>query len=204
MSILGYKGYFCIMEAMDRDNLPVTRPVDHDIQDRPNRFLHKTYVRMEDDIKVKYIERLTKTGLLAQTALDVGVSIETARIHRNNDEEFGAAVDFALDVYRDSISSEVHRRGIEGVRTPVFYMGRQCGTIRKYSDKMLEMHAKRHIPEYRDKVEIDAHFSGGVLVIPAGTQSVEEWEKQDNASLDVIDVHEVEEIPSGDDRKIVR
>ena len=182
------------MNQSETDNLPVPTSANDDVPDKPNRFLRKAYVIMDDEIKRKYIERICKTGLLAQSALDVGVSIETARVNRNNDEQFGDAVNFALDIYRDRIQSEIHRRGIEGVRQPVFYMGQQCGVIRKYSDRMLEMHAKRHIPEYRDKVEIDANIKGGVLVIPAGPQSVEDWEKENNAPLNVIDVTEVEEV----------
>jgi len=175
---------------------PVSELADHDIPDKPNRFLPKAYVRMVDSIKRQYIDLVCKTGLLTQSAIDVGVSVETARMHRNNDEEFGEAVKTALDVYRDSIEKEVHRRGVVGVDQPVFYMGEQCGVMVKYSDRMLEMHAKRLIPEYRDHVSVDANVTGGVMVIPAGPQSVEDWESQNNTPLEVIDVTEVAEVPA--------
>lgn len=175
--------------------LPAADQSEDDTPDVVNRFFVRRLVPMTDDAKFAYVSLVCRTGLITQSALDVGVSIETARNHRNSDEEFGQAVQLALDVYRDSLSKEVHRRGVTGVNQPVFYMGRKCGVVRKYSDKLLEMHLKRHIPEYRDHLNVDATVTGGVMVIPAGPQSVEDWENQHNAPLEVIDVNEVEEIP---------
>ncbi len=67
----------------------------------------------------------------------------------------------------------VHNRAIEGWDEPVFYQGRVVGKMRKYSDRMLEMLAKKEIPGFRDKSEVDVNVSGGVLVVhkPAGTKA---------------------------------
>lgn len=57
------------------------------------------------------------------------------------------------------IRDEIRRRAIEGVEEPVFgSLGHQLGSgvvgsKRVYSDKLLEMMAKAHLPEYREKVE---------------------------------------------------
>ncbi len=49
----------------------------------------------------------------------------------------------AFDVLKD----EAIRRGYEGWREPVFYQGHQCGTIRRYSDRLLMALLKLGKPE---------------------------------------------------------
>ncbi len=47
------------------------------------------------------------------------------------------------------------------------------------SDRMLELMLKRHMPEYRDKFEMDITTTGGVLAIPvSGARTNEDWEKE--------------------------
>lgn len=52
-------------------------------------------------------------------------------------------------------------------------------TIRKFSDRMLELDLKRVDPTYRDKSSVDVNATGGgVLVAPAGV-SPEDWIKRE-------------------------
>lgn len=58
----------------------------------------------------------------------------------------------------DLLDQEIFRRGHDGVLTPVWYQGKECGRIREYSDTLLIFFAKGRMPEkYRDnyKAEID-------------------------------------------------
>lgn len=47
--------------------------------------------------------------------------------------------------------------------------------IRKYSDRLLELEAKRVDPAYRDKGQLDVNVGGGILVVPGMAASDEEW-----------------------------
>lgn len=49
--------------------------------------------------------------------------------------------------------------------------------IRKYSDRMLELEAKRVDPAYRDKGQMDVNVRGGLLVVP-GMASEEDFERE--------------------------
>jgi hypothetical protein len=66
------------------------------------------------------------------------------------------------------------------VPQPVFYQGKVCGEIRKYSDRMLELLLRSHRPEkYRDRQELTGKDSDpiqttGVLVVP-GMMDPDEW-----------------------------
>jgi hypothetical protein len=144
---------------------------------RPNTTL-------TDDQIQAYLDEVARTGLLMKSAAAADVSYQTIKRNREEHDEFEAAVQDALELYREAIEEEIHRRGIEGVETPVFgSMGANAGTgivghVRKYSDKLLEIHAKRHIPAYRDKATIDANITGGVLLVREPPESEEEWRKR--------------------------
>lgn len=131
--------------------------------------------KFDESAKARVIENLATLGAMTQAAQCVGVTYETIRVHRKSDPEFDAACENAIEAYRDALTAEVHRRGVEGWDEPVYQKGELVGHKRVYSDRMLEMQAKRFIPEYRDKQQIDHNHSGGVLVVGEQPQSEKEW-----------------------------
>lgn len=50
----------------------------------------------------------------------------------------------------DRIEAALIERAIDGWLEPVFYKGGEVGYIRKFSDSLLAMAAKAHVPAYRD------------------------------------------------------
>ncbi|RKZ20174.1 hypothetical protein DRQ50_00010 [bacterium] len=80
--------------------------------------------------------------------------------------------------YRENIEEEIKRRAMDGVDTPVFYKGELVATQKQYSDRLLELHAKRHIGAYRDKHTVDHNVTGGVLVVPGMAETSEDWEEE--------------------------
>lgn len=58
--------------------------------------------------------------------------------------------------------------------------------VRKYSDRMLELEAKRVDPGYREKGSIDMNVTGGVLVVP-GMASEQEFERKYGAQRRIIE-----------------
>lgn len=75
-------------------------------------------------------------------------------------------VEMAHEFYREKISHVIHDRAVDGWEEPVYYQGECIGHVQKYSDRLLELQAKRHCPEYRDKSQVDHNVTGGVLLIP--------------------------------------
>jgi hypothetical protein len=138
----------------------------------------------------RFLELLRETGLVAKSAAAVGIAKVTIDRYRKKDKEFGEAVVQAIEEYRDKLEAELTRRAVEGVETPVFgNLGPGLGTgevghVRKYSDKLLLELVKKHIPGFRDKIEVDANVTGGVLIV-AKPPSEEEWLKEhDDAPTD--------------------
>lgn len=59
----------------------------------------------------------------------------------------------ALDVGAGALEDEAVRRAYVGVEEPLFYQGKQCGTVRKYSDTLLIFLLKGAKPaKYRERV----------------------------------------------------
>jgi hypothetical protein len=75
-------------------------------------------------------------------------------------------VDEAVQEAVAKLEREAFRRGVEGwVERGVFDKdGRRPGDVVRYSDRMLELALKRHIPEYRERAELDvnAHLRADV------------------------------------------
>lgn len=123
----------------------------------------------------------TKDTFLAQYAKvgNVAVACEKARIHRStihrwaeHDDEFAMRYEQAKNDYCDSLRNEISRRGRDGWIEPVYQEGRKVGSVRKYSDTLLIFQAKAHMPEYREKVQLEQ--SGKVTVqhdIPEDTEA---------------------------------
>jgi hypothetical protein len=66
----------------------------------------------------------------------------------------------------DQIRDEMQRRAIHGVDEPVFHQGEIVGHITRYSDRLLGLMAKAHLPEYRDqaRLEVTGHDDGPVEI----------------------------------------
>jgi len=143
--------------------------------------------KFDDDARKRFLAFYEQHGLLYQAALAAGVCAQTVKNHLKDDEAFSAQFDEVKGRFRDRVEEEIHRRAIEGydeyvtcgkgvVMDPNVPEGQPARilTQRRFSDRLLEFHAKRHIPEYRDKSTVDVNVTGGVLLIPAG-MSAEEW-----------------------------
>lgn len=107
-----------------------------------------------------FLAELAETGRFYDSAAAAGVNYTTMKKFRaggtHEDPEFEEAVQVALECYRDKLRTEIHRRGVEGwVERGIYDKdGGHLGDVVKFSDRLLELHAKRHDPAYREKVEV--------------------------------------------------
>jgi hypothetical protein len=122
------------------------------------------------------------------------MSLTCAYNWRKTDEEFAKEWDMALEEAIDSLEQEAWRRARDGVDDPVIHKGMmtmhvvtdpltgeetvQPLTVKKYSDRLMEVLLKAHRPKFRDKVEHSGKVqTGGVLVVRE-LPSEEEWEER--------------------------
>lgn len=123
----------------------------------------------------KFLEEYSRTGLLHASAYSAGITPNILAVKRRQSKEFDDEVRHALERFHETLEGEARRRAVEGFDEPVFHKGMECGAVKRFSDRLLEILLKRHIPEFRDKFQLDATLKGGVLVVPAAAGTVEEW-----------------------------
>lgn len=149
----------------------------------PIRHLKQGAYKFDEPTRDMFLRLyLSSGGRIHEVAAQVGVSAETVRLyHRENIEGFGDQFEEVRGIFRDSIEAEIHRRAMEGVPEPVIGgkdRDRVVTTVQRYSDRLLELLAKRHIKEYREKQQMDLNVTGGVMLAPARMQSTDDWEGQ--------------------------
>jgi len=131
--------------------------------------------------KAIYCSALEEMGYARGAELAAGTSWRTVKEHREMFPDFDAACVEAMEGFRNRLHSAAFERAVEGWDEPVFYQGRIVGSIRRRSDRLMELMLRAHIPEkFRDNVSVDATVRGGVLVVPA-QMSMEEWMAQHGA-----------------------
>lgn len=67
--------------------------------------------------------------------------------HWREDAAYRAQWDEALQDACDLLEREARRRAVDGWPEPVWHKGEMCGTVQKYSDRMLELLLQAHRPE---------------------------------------------------------
>lgn len=143
----------------------------YDIEDPRTKF--------DRERQAVFLECFSKTGRHEESALAAGVSYETMRVWRKTDPDFAASFQAADRRYREKLRREIERRGVEGWLEPVFSGGQQVmeavldeqgealrdeagnlrlrpAKVRKFSDRLLELLAKRQDPEFRERLDVTA------------------------------------------------
>jgi len=86
--------------------------------------------------RTAFLARLRESANVSAAARAAGLSRSSAYALRSRDPEFRAAWDEALEEALDDLEAELRRRAIEGVDKPVFYGGKECGSVKSYSDTL--------------------------------------------------------------------
>lgn len=129
------------------------------------------------DQRMVFLRHYSMFGSVGAAAWEAGTNTSTIRTLRSIDPHFDAQFSEAYERLKASIDMEVIRRGRDGWREPVFSTTMACviGWKPVYDSQLLQMAAKRLMPEkYGEQVKVD-HNVKGVLVIEAGRPSEEEW-----------------------------
>ena len=109
----------------------------------------------------QFFETLRETGNIRSSARAAGIGRATAYRYRAYDD-FRAAWDEALDDAVDMLEAEAWRRAKDGVEKPVFHGGQQVGTVREYSNNLLQFLLRAHRPaKYRDNARVEVTGADG-------------------------------------------
>lgn len=137
--------------------------------------------KLTPEVRTRFLELYATNGRMTESAHAVGVQGSTIARARKKDKEFDEQTIEAYAVYRDHLESVLEARALVGVLEPIFHKGVLIGHKANYSDALILAHAKKHIPEYREKQSVDVNHSGGVLVVPGVAKDSHAWERSGNS-----------------------
>jgi hypothetical protein len=104
-----------------------------------------------DERKLEFLRAVALSGRMNFASAKVGVSNWTINELRKTDQVFAIALAEAMGYFRDLLEQEMYRRGVSGFEEGVVG-GKdrdQIIMVPKYSDRMLELLARIHMPELK-------------------------------------------------------
>lgn len=123
-----------------------------------------------------FLAALAECGILTQAAELAGIDRVTVWRRRQDDADFSAACDRAIDMAADKLEAEARRRAVDGVEEPVYQGGQLIGTRTVYSDSLLALLLKgRRKKVFAERVEQTGADGGPVqssVVIATGVPPV--------------------------------
>lgn len=103
----------------------------------------------------RFINSLRVDANVTKAADAAGISRRCAYDHKDDDPEFSAAWDEAVESALDRAEGELWRRGVDGVDKPVTYQGQITAHYKEYSDTALLALLKARRDAYKDKRQLE-------------------------------------------------
>ena len=124
---------------------------------------------IKDARRSAVLAALAETGVVTSACRAAGVDRSTVFRWRQDDPEFAAEWEDALEQAADRFESEAIRRAVEGVEDPVFHQGVIVGHVVKYSDNLLVnvIRAKREAYRNQGTVQVNANVDIATAIIAA-------------------------------------
>ena len=103
-----------------------------------------------------------------------------------DDEEFAEAFYEVEQDYKEKLIGHHQDLLFNGIEKNRYDReGNLVETTRDYPIRLIELELKKHDEGYRDKKEMKVNHTGGVLVAPAETKSIDDWESRFSGAKDV-------------------
>lgn len=102
-----------------------------------------------------FLQRIADGLTVAAAARKARVGRTTVYEWLEGDAEFKERFDAAWDEGREVLVEEVRRRGVDGVRRPVFQGGSLVGHVQEYSDSLLMFLVKQRDPSFRESQNLN-------------------------------------------------
>lgn len=128
------------------------------------------------DRRVRFLHFLATTGNVRRACMGVGVSPQSAYVHKRRDAAFAHGWDAALLLARDAAEEVLAERALEGVHETIFYRGEAVGSRTRFDARLLLAHLARldrHHQEAAGAAEIAARFDDYLAELTAGAPRFE-------------------------------
>lgn len=114
-----------------------------------------------------FLAALSKTGRIDKAAEAAGIGRQTHYDWLKADPEYVQMFADAEVLAAQMLEDTATGRAVEGWDEPVFHEGKLCGTVRKFSDRLLERLLEARMPSrYRRNVKAEVTGKDGEPLIP--------------------------------------
>ena len=146
---------------------------------------------LTDEVTNAILRDIARTNAVSLACLRQGVSPFTWAGRVAGDEILKAAVATARELHADLLRNEVYKRALEGV-DEITEIRDGAGalleqrTVTKKDGHQLNMMAKAHCEEFREKVQHDHRLNGGVLVV-GSVSDIGTWLAENGSVVEEIE-----------------
>jgi len=101
-----------------------------------------------------FLQAYLQEGTVFHAAKQAGIARRSHYDWYEDDPAYKEAFDDVYNSYTEILEREADRRGKDGVDEPVFYLGEECGKVRKYDSSLLMFRLKKRDPSYRERYDV--------------------------------------------------
>lgn len=115
----------------------------------------------------EFLEALEKTASVTKSCELSAIARRSVYEWRDDDEEFRAKWDAALELGTDALEDEAIRRAMHGTDKPVYQGGELVGHIREYSDTLTIFMLKARRPDkFKERTAHELTGKDGAPLVP--------------------------------------
>lgn len=130
-------------------------------------------------VRVRFLEHLSRKGNVRAACLLLGVSTETAYRLRRRDRAFARGWDAAIVHARRAAEHVLADRAIDGVLVDIYHRGEWIASQRKYDTRLLLAHLARLDSQVKAEAEADAERFDEILAAMMGLEVLDAFEGED-------------------------
>lgn len=104
-------------------------------------------------MQLLFLRELERTGSVRLASEKTGLDRKTWRTLAIEDPYFNQEWQEALAGFQDTLEYEATRRGRDGYEKPVYWRGHVIGTVREYSDALLQTRLAAELPDKYKKIK---------------------------------------------------
>ena len=171
---------------ISRGSKPVKLDIYDEVTGEWRTEIRMSRIKFDDTAKEIFLREYAKWGRMGEAAAAAGVGTLTVRRHMEEDEDFAEAFYMQEEEYKDKLVGH-HQNLLFNGTTKESY-DRNGILVSKetiYPIRLIELELKKHDKGYRDKQEVSVNHTGGVLVAPAETANIDDWESRFGSAKDV-------------------
>jgi len=145
-----------------------------------NHIMEDTARRIK---KEAFLTALSECGMITLAAEIAGIARSTHYRWLEEDPDYPALFIAATEQAGERLEQEARRRAVEGVKEDVYYQGKPCGVVTKYSDTLLIFLMKGAMPEkYKERISSEVNViqpsPGGVNTLKQLKEAEERAQRQ--------------------------